>query len=90
MKSLSFSQFNAAGAFDVDTNAPTPTSPTSHAAQSFSTAGKATAWTTRSLAHGGPQPYSKRTRGSYVSWDDDGNGPTMPQSDPGSPYALGR
>lgn len=91
MKSLSGLQFKVADSLGVDTDGPTPSSPSSLATQSFSSAAKATAWTTRSLAHGGtPLPLSKRTRGSYVSWDDDGGNPSMPQSDPGSNYALGR
>ena len=90
MQSLSANQFSVASTLG-DADLITPTSPTAHAAQSFSSAAKATAWSTRSLAHGGtPMPYSKKTRGTYVSWDDDNTGPTMPQSDPGSAYALGR
>lgn len=90
MSSLSANQFSAASSLGIDTDVTAPSTPGAASAQSFSSADKATAWTTRSLAHGGPLPYSKRTRGSYVSWGDDDGNPTMPKSDPGSGYALGR
>lgn len=89
MSSLSSAQFNAAGSLGIDTDvsAPTPHA-TPLSAQSMTSAGRATSWTTSSLGSG-PQPYSKKTRGSYVSWDDDNSGPTLPQSDRGASF-LGR
>lgn len=87
MKSISSSQFSAAGSLGIDTDVSAPTPQASpHAAQSSTSAGRATAWTTKSL---GVQPYSKRTRGSYVSWDDDDTSSMIPKSDPGARFLVG-
>lgn len=92
MSALSSQQFSAASALGVDSDLTTPTSPTAFSTQSASTAAKATAWTTRSLAEHGntPMPYSRRTRGSFISWDDEPSAAQMPQPDMGSNFAMGR
>lgn len=58
---------------------------------SQSTAGSVAARTSwRSNEAGGtPSAYSKRTRQSTLSWDDDGQGPSLPESDKGASFGRG-
>lgn len=65
--------------------------PLAGSSSTYGSVGAKTAWTTSGIsAGGGPAPYSKRTKGSTLSWDDDNSGPSMPQSDSGSPYMMNR
>lgn len=91
MNSLSSMQFSVGNSLNIDTSTPTQPSASPLNAQSNTSAGKATAWSTKGLSHNGtPLPYAKKTRGSYVSWDDDNGNANMPQSDTGANFAQGR
>lgn len=65
--------------------------PYSSSANTFGSVQQGTAWST-SQAGGstGVAAYSKRTKGSTLSWDDDTNQNMLPDADPGSPYMLNR
>lgn len=42
-----------------------------------------TAWRTSRGAGSPPSPYSKRTMGTTMKWDDDNSGPSIPKADKG-------
>jgi hypothetical protein len=64
--------------------------PLSGSATTYGSVGAKTAWTTAGVGGSGPAPYSKRTKGSTLSWDDDNSGPSLPQSDSGSSFSMNR
>jgi hypothetical protein len=64
--------------------------PVTHSASTMGSIGAKTAWSTAGISGASPAAYSKRTKGSTLSWDDDGGGFQMPQSDSGSPYMQNR
>lgn len=63
--------------------------PLSGSSTTYGSVGARTAWTTAGISGGRPAPYSKRTKGSTLSWDDDNDTPTQPQADFGASSQIG-
>ena len=82
--SISSSQFGG-----VDSVTPDITPPLSLGASTFGSAAQATSWVNRSMGGGRPMAYSKKTKGTVFSFDDDNSSATLPKSDSGARYLKG-
>lgn len=92
LNAMSSSQYGSLpSASDYASSAGKYGSPLSGSSTTYGSIGSKTAWQSNAAAGStGVAAYSKRTKGSTLSWDDDNSGPNLPTSDPGSPYALNR